>query len=143
MFVTFITTTNPPDKVGKIFYNGNVLGNPTSTGGIEQPVWDGLNEKFYLAIPATVAHPNGEVDEIDPVSMTITKEFPTTCGPAGLALIPSHHLMTSCGDVINIATGAVVHTRGVGADEIWFKCGDERVYFGWYKRESTSPSSAP
>jgi hypothetical protein len=134
LFVTFITTTNPPHIVGKIFYDGSVQGNPTSTGGIEQPVWDGQNGKFYLAIPATVAHPNGEVDEIDPVSMKITKEFPTTCGPAGLALIPGQHLMTSCGDVITIATGAVlVHTPDVGGDEIWFNRGDERVYFGGYK----------
>jgi hypothetical protein len=39
--------------------------------------------------------------------------------------------MTSCGDVIDIVAGAVVHTvGGVGADEIWFNPGDERVYFG-------------
>ena len=132
LFVTFISTTNTPHMVGKIFYDGSVLGNPKSTGGIEQPVWDGPKGKFYISIPATVAHPNGEVDEIDPVSKTITKEFPTTCGPAGLALIPGQHLMTSCGDVITIDTGAVVHTPGLGGDEIWFNRGDERVYFGGY-----------
>ena len=39
--------------------------------------------------------------------------------------------MTSCGDVLAIATGTVVHTvAGVGGDEIWFNRGDERVYFG-------------
>jgi len=44
--------------------------------------------------------------------------------------------MTSCGDVLDIALiaagkPAVVHTvAGVGADEIWFNSGDERVYFG-------------
>ena len=133
LFVAFITTTNPPHVVGKIFYDGSVPGNPKSTGGIEQPVWDGANGRFYLAIPATVAHPNGEVDEIDPVAMKITREFPTTCGPAGLALIPGQHLITSCGDVITISSGAVVNTPGVGADEIWFNPGDERVYFGGYK----------
>jgi len=133
LFVTFITTTNPPHVVGKIFYDGSVPGNPKSTGGIEQPVWDGANGRFYLAIPATVAHPNGEVDEIDPVAMKITREFPTSCGPAGLALIPGQHLITSCGDVITISSGAVVNTPGVGADEIWFNPGDERVYFGGYK----------
>ena len=40
--------------------------------------------------------------------------------------------MTSCGDVLDIATGTVLHTvtPTVGGDEIWFNSGDERVYFG-------------
>jgi len=139
LFVTFISTTNLPHRVGKIFYDGSVPGNPKSTGGIEQPVWDGVTGKFYLAIPATTDHANGEVDEIDPVAMNITHRFPTTCGPAGLALIPGQRLMTSCGDVLDIKAGqqneakAVVFTvPQVGADEIWFNPGDERVYFGGF-----------
>jgi hypothetical protein len=129
-FVTFITTTNPPHVLGKIVYDGS-LGNPKSTGGIEQPVWDGVTKRFYIAIPSTAAHLNGEVDEINATTMKITRVFPTSCGPAGLVLIPGQHLMTSCGDVLDIATGAVVHTvAGVGGDEIWYNRGDERVYFG-------------
>jgi hypothetical protein len=63
--------------------------------------------------------------------MKVTRIFPTTCGPAGLALIPGQHLITSCGDVIAIGTGTIAHTvAGVGADEIWYNPGDERVYFG-------------
>src|SRR5262249_28066846 len=96
----------------------------------------------YLAIPSTVAHPNGEVDEIDPNAMPasggadfgqgkITHVFPTSCSPAGLALIPKQRLMTSCGDVLEAKNGALVTTvPGVAADEIWFNPGDERVYFG-------------
>jgi len=128
-FVTFISTAGPPSVLGKIVYDGT-SGNPQSTGGIEQPVWDGLTKRFYIAIPSTTANPNGEVDEINPATMKITRVLPTTCGPAGLALIPGQHLMTSCGDVITIATGAIVHVAGVGGDEIWFNRGDERVYFG-------------
>jgi hypothetical protein len=132
LFVTFISTENSPHVVGKIFYDGSTPGNPVSTGGIEQPVWDKKAGSFYLAIPSTVAHPKGEVDEIDPVAMRITRVFPTSCGPAGLALIPGERLMTSCGDVLDIATGTRVTTvAGVGADEIWFNSGDERVYFGF------------
>ena len=42
--------------------------------------------------------------------------------------------MTSCGDVLDIATNSRVLTvAGVGADEIWFNPGDERVYFGTTK----------
>jgi hypothetical protein len=131
LFVTFISTENPPHVVGKIHYDGSTPGNPISTGGIEQPVWDKKARKFYLAIPSTVANTNGEVDEIDPVAKKITPVFPTRCGPAGLVLIPGQHLMTSCGDVLSTATGAIVtHVGGVGGDEIWFNPGDERVYFG-------------
>jgi hypothetical protein len=129
-FVSFISTLNPPHVIGQIVYDGN-LGNPKSTGGIEQPVWNTARKRFYIAIPSTAAHPNGEVDEIDPTTMAITRVSPTTCGPAGLVQIPGQRLMTSCGDVLDIRTGAVVHTvTGVGGDEIWFNSGDERVYFG-------------
>ena len=132
LFVTFISTMNTPHVLGKIYYNGSVSGNPISTGGIEQPVWDGAKKKFYLAIPSTQANPNGEVDEIDPIAMKITRILSTTCkgGPAGLVLIPGQRLMTSCGDVIKIANGNIMHTAGVGGDEIWFNRGDDRVYFG-------------
>jgi hypothetical protein len=148
LFVTLISTEKTPHVVGKIFYNGSTPGNPiaceiavpATNCGIEQPVWDKKTKKFYLAIPATVAHPNGEVDEIDPNAMPasgdigqgkITRIFPTSCGPAGLVLIPGQRLMTSCGDVLDTKDGSVVHTvLGVGGDEIWFNSGDERVYFG-------------
>jgi hypothetical protein len=149
LFVTLISTMNSPHIVGKILYDGSVPGNPKSTGGIEQPVWDGKTKRFYLAIPATSDHPKGEVDEIDPLGMSvppdsgqgkITHRFQTSCGPAGLVLIPGQRLMTSCGDVLDIKKGqhhedkAVVFTvPNVGGDEIWFNRGDERVYFGGYK----------
>ena len=130
-FVSFISAGRNPQKVGQIVYDGT-SGNPTSTGGIEQPVWDKVTRRFYIAIPSTAAHANGEVDEINPITMKITRIFPTSCGPAGLALIPGQRLMTSCGDVLDIRTGAVVTTvpPGVIVDEIWFNPGDERVYFG-------------
>ena len=131
-FVTFISTTPTPHSLGKIVYDGS-LGNPKSTGGIEQPVWDGFTKRFYISIPSTAANAKGEVDEINPITMKITRVFTTSCSPAGLALIPAQHLMTSCGDVLDIASGTVVHTvPGVSADEIWYNRGDERVYFGGF-----------
>jgi hypothetical protein len=138
LFVTFIATEDRPHVLGKIYYDGSTPGNPVSTGGIEQPVWDKKTRRFYLAIPSTKANPNGEVDEIDPVNMTITGVFPTSpncapAGPAGLALIPGQRLITSCGDVLDIATGMVVQSvPNVSADEIWYNPGDERVYFGGF-----------
>jgi len=142
-FVTFISTGRSPHVLGKIVYDGT-SGNPKSTGGIEQPVWNSRTKRFYLAIPKTAANLNGEVDEINPTTMKITRTFPTSCGPAGLALIPGQHLMTSCGDVLDIATGAVVHTvAGVSADEIWYNPGDERVYFGGFFSVAVVSGLAP
>jgi hypothetical protein len=101
--------------------------------GLEQPVWDGRTRRFYLAVPATVTNPKGEVDEINPLTEKVTRVFPTTCNPAGLVLVPgkTQRLVTSCGDVLSVATGKVLKTvASVGGDEIWFNPGDERVYFG-------------
>jgi hypothetical protein len=105
---------------------------PKSTGGLEQSVWDEARYKFYLAVPATAANPNGEIDELDPQTFTVNRSFPTNCkGPAGLVLIPAQRLMTSCGDILDIASGKVLTTvSGVGGDEIWYNAGDQRVYFG-------------
>ena len=128
-FVTFISTQTY-SVVKKLAFDGSQA--PQSTGGIEQSVWDDQAGKFYLAIPATKTNPNGEIDEIDPTTMTVTRSMPTVCmGPSGLVLIPNQRLMTACGDVIDIGTGKVVTTvSGVGGDEIWYNPGDQRVYFG-------------
>lgn len=131
-FITFISTaTVTPTVLGKIIYDGASGDGPAATG-IEQPVWDGRTGKFYLTIPGTSARPNGEIDEIDPTTRMITRSFATTCGPAGLALIPGQRLITSCGDVVNISDFSLVTTvTGLGpVDEIWYNPGDERVYFG-------------
>jgi hypothetical protein len=133
-FVTLISTKTRT-VVGGFKYDGT-FGNPNTTNGIEQPVWDRRTKKFYIAIPATVANPKGEVDEIDPLARMgngkVTRVFPTNCsGPAGLALVPGQRLVTSCGDIISVASGLVLKTvAGAGGDEIWFNPGDERVYFG-------------
>lgn len=111
---------------------------PQSTGGIEQPVWDGIAQKFYLSIPSTVANPNGEVDELSATTFTVTRVFPTACsGPAGLALLPGERLITSCGTVLDARTGNVLANvtnpsdgTAVSGDEIWYNPGDDRVYFG-------------
>jgi hypothetical protein len=111
---------------------------PQTTGGIEQPVWDPIAQKFYLSIPSTVANPNGEVDELSATTFKITRVFPTTCsGPAGLALLPGERLITSCGTVLDARSGRVLANvtnpsdgTPVSGDEIWYNPGDDRVYFG-------------
>jgi hypothetical protein len=136
-FVTFISTETRT-VLGSIFYDGVggpqvVFGDTLANHGLEQPVWNPKTGRFYLAVPATSDNPTGEVDEIDPAGQQITRVFPTTCNPAGLALVPRQRLVTSCGDVILVGSGKVLTTvADVGADEIWFNPGEERVYFGGF-----------
>jgi hypothetical protein len=137
-FVTFISTETRA-VLGRISYDGQgtpqvVFGDTPTNHGLEQPVWNAQTGMFYLAVPGTAAHPSGEVDEIDPAGQQITRIFPTTCSPAGLALVPRQRLVTSCGDVIRVAQGSVLTTvADVGADEIWYNPGEERVYFGGFQ----------
>jgi hypothetical protein len=138
-FVTFISAEGDPDDyhvLGEIVYDGT-KGAPKSTGGIEQPVWDAQRHRFYICIPATAANPNGEVDEIDPIAMKVTRVFAIPnadvafMGPAGLALLPGQRLITSTGVVFSAKTGAILaEIAGAGGDEIWYNSGDNRVYFG-------------
>lgn len=136
-FLTFISQKDRK-VLGHISYPQNVFpdtpGGAPVNHGLEQPVWDARTQSFYLTVPATVTNPNGEVDEIDPRAMKITRVFAISkpqCGPAGIALLPFQRLMTSCGVVLDVKTGNTLATiSGVAADEIWFNSGDDRVYFG-------------
>jgi hypothetical protein len=125
-FVTFISAETRM-ALGTLFY-------PQSTGGIEQPVWDPQRHRFYICIPSTTANANGEVDEINPETRTVTRVFaitdPAFAGPAGLALLPGQRLMTSTGVVFDARTGdTLAKIAGVAGDEIWYNRGDNRVYF--------------
>jgi len=133
-FITFISTTTRT-VLGHLAYPQAVFGPPPNNNhGLEQPVWNPKTKKFYLSVPGTATNPQGEVDEIDPLKMDVTRVFPAVCNPGeapqGLALIPRQRLATSCGDIIRIKDGKVLTTvPGVGIDEIWFNPGDERVYY--------------
>jgi hypothetical protein len=145
-FVTFISTTLPRTVLGHLSFPQAVFGKPTPTNhGLEQPVWNPKTNKFYLSVPGTETNPQGEVDEIDPLKMKVTRVFPAVCNsgeaPQGLALIPRQRLATSCGDIIRIKDGKVLTTiPGVGIDEIWFNPGDERVYYAGGPNFITDPS---
>ena len=128
-FVSFVSTATY-SVVQRITYDG--IAGPLATGGIEQPIWDAPASKFYMAIPATATNANGQIDELDPQTLSITRSIPSACkGPSGLVLIPGQRLMSACSDVIDLASGKVVTTvAGVSGDEIWYNSGDQRVYFG-------------
>ncbi len=136
-FVTFINQQTRT-VVKSVPFDGTQA--PLATTGLGQPIWDIIAAKFYISVPTTPASPKGEIDEIDPVLMTVTRRFPTTCAAAGLAQLPSQRVITSCGDIIDISSGNLVTTiAGVGADEVWYNPGDKRVYFGGGMDTTTVP----
>jgi hypothetical protein len=130
-FLTFISV--PGRKVvGKIPM-------PQATAGLEQPAYNPGDGKFYQSIPATTANKTGEVDQVDPVTMKITKVFPIRgCQPTGLSLGTGNRFMVGCQQmkpkliaaILDPSSGAVTRLTEVGnGDEVWFNPGDNRWYF--------------
>ena len=129
---------------------------PNAIDGIEQPVWDPANDRFYVNIPQ-VPSTNGdwhaEVAVINPHTMAIEKVFPVTgCSPQGLALdVATQQMVLGCGsdaingDTVNGVTyranpavsivmdarsGHVVakYPQVGGSDEVWFDPGTRTYY---------------
>jgi DNA-binding beta-propeller fold protein YncE len=138
-FLTFISTASR-SVVGKIMY-------PEATDGIEQPLWDAQLGMFFQAVPESKDNPGGEIDVIDPKSMTVVKRFSSVgdpsnhCHPQGLALGPNQHLLTGCNPaaadgspravIFDANTGELVVPpidQPGGADEVWYNAGDHRYY---------------
>src|ERR1039457_4050853 len=69
-FLTFISTVSKT-VVGKIEV-------PQATMGLEQSGWDAATGLFYLSVPATTTNPGGELDELNPTAMKISKVFHLT-----------------------------------------------------------------
>lgn len=122
-FVTFISTDTQM-VLGNYVYQGRM-------GGLEQPVWNRLTKRFYITVPAAGTTP-GSIDVFNPVTMQKEQSILTAaCSPAGLALTPTQHLFTSCGAVVDAASGSSLATiMGIGGDEIWYNPGENRVYYG-------------
>jgi hypothetical protein len=107
-----------------------------STNGAEQPQYDPVTGVFYISVPATKTNPGGEMDVIDPVSMSVTARYGlNNCGPNGSAVGPGNQLLAGCGNphravIIDRTNGAVLadFSNVGGADEVWFNPGDHRYY---------------
>ena len=75
LFIALISVSSNPNNINVVkqiyFRSPNPLNLPCpiggcSTGGIEQAAYDHTTRKFYLAVPASEGHPNGEIAVIDP-----------------------------------------------------------------------------
>jgi hypothetical protein len=128
-FLTFISTASKT-VVGKIDM-------PQATMGLEQSGWDAATGLFYLSIPATTTNAGGELDELNPTAMTISKVYPlTNCNPAGLGIAPHSHVMLGCTaypanvqivDARNGSTLATI-TKVGGVDEVFYNSGAHQFY---------------
>ena len=157
LFVTFISVSPNASGIGVVgtisFLNNCPMGG-CSTDGIEQPVYDHGTGMFYLAVPQTTGHPNGEIAVIDPKTKKVVNVFgltdvnnnPIPCLPHGLALGPKQQLLVGCSAdvddvhfpngrplvsiVISALDGHLVFlTNKVGgSDEVWYNPGDNTYY---------------
>jgi hypothetical protein len=131
-FGTFFSTTAPYAAVGTIAFT-------TANGGAEQPSWDPGQGLFIMALPSTIANPNGEIDLIDPHTHAVVKAFAEAgaCNANGTALGANETLFLGCsgtGEIltINAVTGATINTiSGMGGcDEVWYNPTANRFYGG-------------
>ena len=116
-YITFIST-DTQTVLGTLPYRDAKMG-------LEQPQFNPLTRKFYMSVP------DAGVSVINPLTMQVEATYTTPCMPAGLVITPTQHIFTSCGAVVDAATGNVITTvNGVGTDQIWYNPGDNRVYYG-------------
>jgi hypothetical protein len=154
-FLTFISVSANKNNInvkGKIDLKNNCPIGGCSTGGLEQPVYDHEMHLFYVAVPQTTGHPNGEILVIDPKTMKAVTAFgltdvnnnPIPCFPHGLALSPKQQLAVGCSAdtnatypthplvalVISALDGSLVRqfNQVGGIDEVWYNPGDNTFY---------------
>jgi hypothetical protein len=119
-FVTFISTDSQT-ILGQYTYTGRM-------GGLEQPVYSALTQKFYITVPGIGVGGTGSVDVFDPITMKLENSYAIGCSPAGLVLTPAQTLWTSCGAALTVNGSQVATITGQG-DQIWYNSADNRVYF--------------
>jgi hypothetical protein len=128
VFVTFFNGSAPYNILGQVALL-------TANGGGEQPVWDPAQGLFLVAIPSTVANPNGEIDLFSPKTFTRTGVLPlsTLCNPAGLVIGQNETAVAACGAgsmlTFNAVTGKVTNqVLGPAPDEAWYSPVSNRFY---------------
>jgi hypothetical protein len=167
LFVAFISVGSNPAVVG------NPIQIPEAAGcGIEQPVYDRLLRRFFLAIPCTsktnpanhndTVHDSGEIAVINPKTKSIETVYAvdgTNCFPHGLALGPRQNLLLGCsGDapkgtpmksiIMRATDGTILQTFDQlgGSDEVWYSPADNHYYLAmssWTKDGKTGGTAAP
>lgn len=101
-YVSFISVNADPAKDKVV----GTLKFPDAIDGLEQPVWNPVDDKFYQAVPQVPTKNGswqGEIAVIDPHTMSMKASFPAPgCSPGGLAIdVPAQRVVIGCsGDAI-------------------------------------------
>jgi DNA-binding beta-propeller fold protein YncE len=136
-----------PGPNGSGVVTGTVLcrHGPLASDGIGGSIYNPTTHKFLVSTTEVGVNPaDGEITEIDPVTMRVTNHFPLTglgCLPASLAIGPSNNLLVGCANrqgeaffqstfILDATTGAILKSiYNVGrVDEVWYNSGDKRFY---------------
>jgi DNA-binding beta-propeller fold protein YncE len=96
LFIALISVSSNPNNIKVVktisFKTPNCPAfGGCATAGIEQPAYDPKSNSFYLAVPASTGHPNGEIVRINPKTLAVDGAFDTTgtAPAAGGSLFPA------------------------------------------------------
>ncbi len=147
-YATFISAVPPYSVLGHITFVG--------AGGLEQPLWNPENRRFFLTVPGKTGVRPASVAVINPTAMTVDKSYNLDClaltGTASVATTGEalgafqHLLVSACGKpiILNALTGNVINviTQVGGGDEVWYNRGDRRFYVTGADPAVTPPAPA-
>jgi DNA-binding beta-propeller fold protein YncE len=135
-----------PDVSGVVTAGVACHHGPAATNGLGGSVYNPGTKRFLQSTPQVGANPaDGEVTEIDPVTMRVTNHFSLTnlgCQVASVAVGPQNkNLLVGCANregtafypstfIMDATTGVIIKSiYDVGrVDEVWYNDGDKRYY---------------
>jgi hypothetical protein len=107
--IAFDGTNGTPATVGAVIQSN------TTVGGLEAPVYDPVTGKYYVSVPQIGGSGPGGVSEIDPNTLTVTRNFDFgamglgadgVCSPSGIVAGSDGRVLVACG--ANGATNTVL-----------------------------------
>lgn len=130
-FAALISSDAPFTLVAKIPF--------ADATGLEQPLWDAELKGGRMLVTVRGKGNAGFVAVInlkEPKNPVVETTYPTPdCGPGGLALGPSQHLLVGCSKgqpvlILNALTGKLIKNVPEihGADEVWYNPADGLFY---------------
>jgi hypothetical protein len=111
-FATLPTATNVASPVP----------NPSATNGAEQPAWEPVTQRFYIAIPEVNGNggtgPNGGLAQVNPLTGKIEAFFQINfCQPAGTAAGPQGDVLVGCNTVFDLTGKACLQVAATPAGQ--------------------------
>ncbi|GAC1480353.1 MAG: hypothetical protein NVS2B11_05140 [Acetobacteraceae bacterium] len=130
-FVTVVDAVNHT-IIKTIVFDGTA-GTPNATGGLEQPAYDPVTDKYYVSVVQIGGSGPGGVSEIDPKTNSVSRTFDFgalglgaagACGPTGLAVGTDGRMVVGCGDGSasilldpRSTTGSIKIINGIGGED--------------------------